>query len=86
VGPIEWDLACLVVAPCVTGIDLEKAEAALQGYGGLIDPEILEDCMVARSFVTVIWYAIIQQQRPSAERQAQLEQRLAWLKQRENRT
>jgi thiamine kinase-like enzyme len=86
VGPIEWDLACLVVAPYVTGIDLEKAEAALQGYGGSIDPEILEECMVARSFVTVIWYTILQQQRPSADRKAQLEQRLAWLKQRENRT
>lgn len=86
VGPIEWDLACLLVAPYVTGIDLEKAEAALQGYGGSIDPEILGECMVARSFVTVIWYTILQQQRPSADRKAQLEQRLAWLKQRENRT
>jgi thiamine kinase-like enzyme len=86
VGPIEWDLACLVVAPYVFGTDLEKAEAALQGYGGSIDPEILEECMVARSFVTVVWYAILQQQRPSADRKAQLEQRLAWLKQRENRT
>jgi hypothetical protein len=85
VGPIEWDLACLVVAPYVTGIDLEKAEAALQGYGGPIDPEILEGCMVARSFVTVVWYAILQQQRPNADRQTQLEQRLAWLKQREGR-
>lgn len=85
VGPIEWDLACLVVAPYVSGVDLEKAEAALQGYGDGIDPEILEDCIVARSFVTVIWYAILQQQRPSAERQAQLEQRLAWLKQRQGR-
>jgi hypothetical protein len=85
VGPIEWDLACLVAAPYVSGTDLEKAEAALQGYGGVIDSEILNDCIVARSFVTVIWYMILQQQRPSAGRQFLLEQRLAWLKQQRTR-
>lgn len=85
VGPIEWDLACLVAAPHVFGTDLEKAEAALQGYGDAIDPEILEDCIAARIFIEVVWYVILQQQRPSAERQAPLEQRLAWLKQREAR-
>jgi len=81
VGPIEWDLACLVAAPYIFGADLEKAEAALQGYGGDIDPEILEDCIVARTFMGVVWSVILQQQRPSADRQASLEQRLNWLKQ-----
>ncbi len=85
VGPIEWDLACLVAAPYVFGTDLEKAEAALQGYGGAIDPDILEDCIAARTFITVIWYSILQQQRPSAGRQAQLDQQLTWLKQQEAR-
>lgn len=82
-GPIEWELACLVAAPYVFGTDLEKAEAALQGYDNTIEPEILEVCVVARTFIMVVWSAILQQQRPTAERQARLEQRLTWLKQRE---
>lgn len=85
-GPIKWDLACLVAAPHVFGTDLEKAEAALQGYGGAIDPEILADCIVARTFIAVVWSVILQQQRPSAERQVRLAQQLAWLKQREQRS
>ncbi|HEY9658625.1 MAG TPA: aminoglycoside phosphotransferase family protein [Allocoleopsis sp.] len=83
IGPIEWDLACLVAAPYVFGTDIEKAEAALAGYGCRIDPEILESCIVARVFVGIIWSTIFQKQRPDPERQAQLEYRLAWLKQRE---
>ncbi|UBF28671.1 aminoglycoside phosphotransferase family protein [Kovacikia minuta CCNUW1] len=86
IGPIEWDLACLVAAPYVLGTDWEKAEAALQGYGDAIDFEVLEDCIVARAFVSVIWYVILQQQRPEAGRLAQLEHYLNWLRQREGRT
>jgi thiamine kinase-like enzyme len=83
VGPIEWDLACLVATPYVFGNDLEKVDAALQGYGNVIDPEILEDCIAARTFIAIVWSVIFQQQRPRADRQAGIEQRLAWLKQRE---
>jgi hypothetical protein len=85
IGPIEWDLACLVAAPYVLGTDWEKAEAALQGYGDEIDFEILEDCITARVLVSVIWYVILQQQRPDAGRLAQLEHYLNWLRQREGR-
>lgn len=84
--PIEWNLACLVAAPHVFGTDREKAEAALQGKGSVLDPEILADCIVARTFIAVVWSVILQQQRPNAERQARLEQQLAWLKQREERS
>jgi hypothetical protein len=86
IGPIEWDLACLVAAPYVLGTDWEKAEAALQGYGDAIDFEILENCIVARAFVSVIWSVILQQQRPDAGRLARLEHYLNWLRQREART
>ncbi|XGV94733.1 MAG: phosphotransferase [Leptolyngbya sp. BL-A-14] len=85
IGPIEWDLACLVAAPHVLGTDWEKAEVALQGYGEAIDFEILEDCITARVFVSIIWSVILQQQRPDAGRLAQLEQYLNWLRQREGR-
>jgi hypothetical protein len=85
IGPIEWDLACLVAAPYVLGTDWEKAEAALQGYGDAIDFEVLENCIVARTFVSVIWYVLLQQQRPDAGRLAQLEHYLNWLRQREGR-
>jgi hypothetical protein len=68
------------------GTDWEKAEAALQGYGDAIAFEVLEDCIVARTFVSVIWYVILQQQRPDAGRLAQLEHYLNWLRQREGRT
>jgi hypothetical protein len=82
-GPIEWDLASLVAAPYIFGTDLEKAETALRGYNSPIDPEILEDCITARTFIVVVWSVILQQQRPSADRQARLEQQLIWLKQRQ---
>jgi len=85
IGPIEWDLACLVAAPYVLGTDWEKAEAALQGYGDAIDFEVLENCIVARIFVSVVWYVILQHQRPDAGRLAQLEHYLNWLRQREGR-
>lgn len=83
IGPVEWDLACLVASPYVLGTDWEKAEAALQGYGEAIDFEILENCIVARAFVSVIWFVILQQQRPDAGRLARLEHYLNWLRQRE---
>lgn len=80
-GPVEWDLACLIAQPHVFGTNLEKSEAALQGYGKAIDPDILADCIVARTFIEVVWSVILQRQRPNPARQAQLEQRLTWLKQ-----
>ncbi|GAB4229215.1 MAG: aminoglycoside phosphotransferase family protein [Elainellaceae cyanobacterium] len=84
-APIEWDLACLVANPYVFRTDLEKAEAALQGYGGDIDADILDICVVARTFVSVIWLVILQQQHPNPDREGLLEHRLTWLKQQERR-
>jgi thiamine kinase-like enzyme len=80
-GPVEWDLACLVASPYVFNTDLEKAEAALQAYGSVVDPEILQNCIAARTFISVVWSVILQRPELRSEQQARLEHRLAWLKQ-----
>jgi aminoglycoside phosphotransferase (APT) family kinase protein len=47
-GPLEWDLACLVSAARVHGNDFGWGEAALAAHGGPFDATLLEACVDAR--------------------------------------
>lgn len=81
-GPVEWDLASLVAAPFVFGIDRDKAELALDGYGRSFNNEALDWCIEARTFVALVWSIILHRQHPSPERQARIERRLHWFRNR----
>jgi thiamine kinase-like enzyme len=83
IGPIEWDLASLVATPYVFGTDLEKAAAAIKGYGQEIDNAILDLCIEVRTFVALVWSIVLHQQHPSPQRQARIERRLEWFRNRE---
>ncbi|MDZ7959931.1 MAG: aminoglycoside phosphotransferase family protein [Aulosira sp. DedQUE10] len=81
IAPIVWDIACLVAGSRVLGKDVERADAALQGYGVNIDEQVLDLFIEARTFQTVLWNYIIGQQHPdSLER---FERRLQWFRERE---
>lgn len=80
IGHIAWDIACLIAASHVFRTDIERAAAALKGYGLAIDPEILDLFLEARNFQTALWNFIIGQKNPqSLER---LEGRLGWFRDR----
>ncbi|BAY19289.1 stress response kinase A [Anabaenopsis circularis NIES-21] len=80
IGHIAWDIACFIASSYVFGTDIERATAALNGYDLVIDQEILDLFIEARTFQGVMWNFIIGQQHPeSLER---LEVRLSWLRDR----
>lgn len=83
IGPIEWDLASLVANPYVFGTDREKAAAAIRGYGQQIDNAVLDLCIEVRTFVALVWSIVLHQQHPSPQRQARIERRLEWFRDRE---
>ncbi|BAZ16032.1 stress response kinase A [Calothrix sp. NIES-4071] len=81
IGPVAWDLACLVARAIVFGTGIEQANAALQGYGIDIDEGLLDLLVQARTFQTVLWnYIIGQHDSQSLER---LNARLQWFRKRE---
>jgi hypothetical protein len=47
-GPLEWDLACLVASGRVHGDDFGWSEAALAAHGGTYDEALLDACVDAR--------------------------------------
>jgi aminoglycoside phosphotransferase (APT) family kinase protein len=47
-GPLEWDLACLVTAGRVRGNDFGWGEAALAAHGAPFDAALLDACVDAR--------------------------------------
>lgn len=53
-GPVEWDLACLVTTARVFGGDLAMAEAALAAYGEH-DEETLAVLVAARAVMVAAW-------------------------------
>ncbi|MBW4601383.1 MAG: aminoglycoside phosphotransferase family protein [Calothrix sp. FI2-JRJ7] len=82
IGPVTWDLACLVARARVLGTEIEQANAALQGYGKDINEGLLDLFVEARTFQTVLWNYIIGQHAPqSLER---LNARLQWFRERES--
>ncbi|OKH45755.1 aminoglycoside phosphotransferase [Calothrix sp. HK-06] len=82
IGPVTWDLACIIARACVFRTEIEQANAALRGYGTNIDEELLDFFVEARTFQTVLWNYIIGQHDPkSLER---LNARLQWFRERES--
>ena len=47
-GPLEWDLGCLVAGARMRGNDYGWAEAALAAHGGPYDAQLLDACVDAR--------------------------------------
>lgn len=83
IAPVEWDLASLVASSRVFRTGQDQAEAALNGYGRSFDEAALDCCIEARTFVALVWTIILQRQHPTPQRQARIEGRLRWLRERE---
>ncbi len=82
IGPVAWDLACIIARARVFSTEIEQADAALKGYGTDIDEGLLDLFVEARTFQTVLWNYIIGQHYPqSLER---LDARLQWFRERES--
>ncbi|HEX4625638.1 MAG TPA: phosphotransferase [Solirubrobacteraceae bacterium] len=73
VGPVEWDLACLVTSARVTGERREVAEAALAAYGAPLP----EPFVRARGLQVVAWSGLAA---AAGDARARLPARLAWLR------
>ena len=79
-GPLAWDLACLVTSSRVFGTDVERSNAALAGYGSAIDPELLDLCVAARNLCGVVWSIVMERRRPDHHLRERLEGRLRWFR------
>jgi hypothetical protein len=80
-GPVEWDLASMIWNARVLEEDHAYADAVLDAYraeGGVIDPGVMEHCMIGRAAVMTAWYPILYPDM-SAERTERLRRRLEWL-------
>jgi hypothetical protein len=73
-GPLEWDLACLVSSARLHGNDFGWAEAALAAHGGPYDEALLEACVDARVAQGAAYLAATGRGDPEAVRR-----RLAWI-------
>jgi thiamine kinase-like enzyme len=80
-GPIEWDLASMIAPSRLFGVDCDRIDLTLQGYGMDFDPIALEQCVEARTFVALIWAIILQEQHPNVDRRQRIDRRLEWLHQ-----
>lgn len=83
-GPIEWDIASVIWNAQILEEDHDSVEKILTSYqqqGVEIDPEALQQCLIARAAVMSAWYPILYPQ-PNPDRQRKLQQRLEWLKER----
>ena len=80
-GPVEWDLACLVSGARVLGSNVAWSEAALAAYPDSHDAALLELCVHARTVFAAAWMSLLAGEDPVA--QARLAGRLAWLRSRE---
>lgn len=78
IGPIEWDLACVVSGARVLGSHVAWSEAVLAAYAAPWDVELLHLCIHARTLFTVAWMALLAGD--DAEKLARLQGRLRWLR------
>ncbi len=81
VGPIEWDLACLVADSRVFGTDGDLVEQALAGYGAEPDEEKLLPFFELRALQVAVWGMLIARDR--TDKSARAEARLKWWRERE---
>lgn len=78
VGPVVWDLACLVSTARILGLRCEGSEAALAAYGDAPGLELLEVFVRARAVQSLAWSLLGSQDSPEpAERTIR---RLEWLR------
>ena len=80
-GPVEWDIASVIWNAQILEEDQATVESILNAYrtaGGQIDPQALEQCLIARAAVMTAWYPILYPN-PNAERQSRLQRRIEWL-------
>ncbi len=74
IGPVEWDLACVVAGARVLGSHVAWSEALLAAYPAPWDAERLARCIHARTLFTVAWMALLAGD--DAEKLARLQGRL----------
>lgn len=82
-GPIEWDIASVIWNAQILEKDHDTVEKILTSYqqqGVKLDPEALQQCLIARAAVMSAWYPILYPP-PNPDRQRKLQQRLEWLQQ-----
>jgi hypothetical protein len=81
-GPRAWDLACLYAAlPPFGTHDPAAAGQAYRGYGAPVHADVLRALVAARRFQLLAWGAALARTQP--QRRPWFEQRLAWLRERE---
>ncbi|BAZ50705.1 stress response kinase A [Nostoc sp. NIES-4103] len=84
-GPVGWDLACLVASSRIFKTNTDKATAAFNGYEASIDGEQLDLCIEARTFCALVWSIIINQQHPHLETYKRIQTRLQWFRDRQKK-
>jgi hypothetical protein len=62
-GPLEWDLACLIARGRVLGTGRDRGSEALAAYGTEFDEGVLELMVEARTFQAVVWGAVLRRDR-----------------------
>jgi hypothetical protein len=77
-GPVEWDLACLVADSRVFATGEDRAQAALDGFGGAYDGDVLELLVEARALQLAAWTSLLAGENP--RRRARAEARLDWFR------
>jgi hypothetical protein len=77
-GPLEWDLGCLVAHAELGGAVGEGARAALAAHGAQIDPGVLELMVLARIYQLAPWHLIYARIAP--ERAVHPDPTLEWLR------
>ncbi|KPF70453.1 hypothetical protein IP84_01655 [beta proteobacterium AAP99] len=77
IGPVEWDLACVVAAARVLGSHVDWSEAVLAAYPAPWEAKVLSLCIHARTVFTVAWMALLAGD--DADKLARLQRRLRWL-------
>jgi Ser/Thr protein kinase RdoA (MazF antagonist) len=78
-GPVEWDLACLVHPARVLGEDRADVAAAMDAYTGPVDPRGLEAALVGRAVQGAVWSALFARERPGGPSEM-VAAHVAWLR------
>jgi thiamine kinase-like enzyme len=79
-GYTAWDIACMISSSRIFGTDIDEATAALNGYGGNLDDNLLEFFVELRTFQTIPWNIILS--KDDSQSLERLQQRLQWFRQR----
>ena len=77
-GPVAWDLACLVSSSRILQRASNWPELALEHYGPRCDDEQLDCCIAARALCVTVWCVVIGAHHP--EMLASLQDRLRWFR------